>query len=578
VKLVHLAVAITASTALAGCAVVDWLIPPASRDPSPSAIEQEIAAALPQTATPAPVPPAAVTDALVPPLPGEQVAAPVRFDVAVKDMSTREFLLSLVADSPQNLTMDANLTGTVTLSLRNVTIEDVLSALQDVYGYSWERRAYGYHVGAAGMQTRLFQVDYLDLKRTGHSQTRVSSGQVSERPNVSQSNNNNNAPTISPTQLQDFSGSYVKTDSTANFWNDLQASLVAIIGQGEGRSVVISPTAGVVVVHAFPEELREVDAFLHQAQSSLERQVILEAKILEVTLNDGFQAGINWAQITKDAVLAQTGGGTLLKDGVSEIAENTGDLLGTLPSGTDTSAFGGAFSAALNFQDFKAFIELLETQGRVHILSSPRVSAVNNQKAVIKVGTDEFFVTDVSTTTVASTSPIVTPDITLTPFFSGIALDVTPQISERGEITLHIHPSISEVTDQTKTIIIGSTTQTLPLARSTIRESDSVVRSRSGQVVVLGGLMQDRRDLEQAGTPWVDRIPAFGLLFRQQKDASDRTELVILLRAVVATPDAARESLEGSMNRIGAMRRHQLFTPIEPPGAESAPAPAMPQP
>ncbi len=550
---------------LAGCAVVRWLVPPSAETAPPTPIEQELADAISQVEPPAPPPSSEATAA---PLSEDEV----RFDVAVKDMSARDFLLSVFADSPHNLTLDPDVTGTVTLSLKRVTLDEVLAALKDVYGYPWERRPYGYHVGGAGLQTRLFQVDYLDLRRAGHSQTRVSSGQVSDSPTVTQSGFSGLPATVSEQGRSDFSGSLVKTDSVANLWSDLQQSLTVIVGPGDGRSVVISPAAGVVVVRAFPEELREVDDFLHEIQGSLERQVVLEAKILEVSLNDGFQAGINWAQITKDAILAQTGGGSLLKDGVSEIAGNTGDLVGALPSGTDTSAFGGAFTAALDFQDFKAFIELLETQGQVHILSSPRVSALNNQKAVIKVGTDEFFVTDVSTTTVASTSPIVTPDITLTPFFSGIALDVTPQISERGDITLHVHPSISQVEDQTKTIVVGDSEQTLPLARSTIRESDSVVRSRSGQVIVLGGLMQERQDLRQAGTPWVGRIPLLGLLFRQERDTRDRTELVILLRAVIASPGTNRQSIERSASRIGAMTGHPSATEVP----QSAPA-ATPQ-
>lgn len=570
-KLVHFTVVVLASVLLAGCGAFGrWFTMPSMREPARGVVEVALEEAVENAKLPPPVPPEAVRDSLVPPLGAGEGETPARFDVAVKDLSTREFLLSLVADSSQNLTMDANLTGSVTLSLKNVTIEDVLSALRDVYGFSWERRPYGYHVGAAGMQTRIFQVDYLDLKRVGQSQTRVSSGEVSAHPSTgSNGNGNNGANQVinSPQNQASISSSLVTTDSTANFWADLQASLAAIIGPGEGRSVVISPTAGVVVVRAFPSELREVGDFLQQAQGNLARQVILEAKIIEVTLDDGFQAGINWAVISQHAIVAQTGGGSLLADGVSEIAGNAGTLgplLADLPGNTDTSAFGGAFSSAVNFGDFSAFLELLETQGRVHVLSSPRVSAMNNQKAVIKVGTDEFFVTDVSTTTVASTSPIVTPDITLTPFFSGIALDVTPQISERGEIVLHIHPSISLVEDQTKTIIVGDTEQTLPLAKSTIRESDSVVRAHSGQVIVLGGLMQDRQNLQQGGYPWLDRIPFLGVIFRQQKNVADKTELVILVRAVIATPDTERDDLQRSADRIRALRRGTLWEPAPP--------------
>ena len=123
---------------------------------------------------------------------------------------------------------------------------------------------------------------------------------------------------------------------------------------------------------------------------------------------------------------------------------------------------------------------------------------MNNQKAIIKVGTDEFFVTDVSTTTITSTATQSTPNIELTPFFSGIALDVTPQISEGGTIMLHIHPTVSQVRDQQKNISIGGAVQTLPLARSTVRETDFIVRAKNGQLVVIGGLMQDRNSEQDA--------------------------------------------------------------------------------
>jgi MSHA biogenesis protein MshL len=567
------------SLSLSGCAVYNWLTPPASRSPRPGVIERALEDARAQVEPPAAAPPESVQNALLPPLGLGEDSGLSRFDVSVKDMSAREFLLSLVADSPTNLTMDANLTGTVTLTLKGVTIEDVLSALRDVYGYSWERRPYGYHIGASGLQTRIFQLNYLDLKRTGSSQTRVSSGQVSERPNRnSVSSTQSSTVTDEASTRGSVSGSMVRTDSEQDFWKEIDQGLVAIVGNAEGRNVVTNPASGVVVVHALPEELREVEHFLTQAENSLNRQVILEAKILEVSLDDGFQSGINWAQVMNQAIIAQTGGGSLLSDGVSEIAGAAGNLnpaIGTLPSGTASSAFGGAFTGALNFHDFTAFIELLETQGKVRTLSSPRISTINNQKAVIKVGTDEFFVTDISTTTVTSTTTTITPTVTLTPFFSGIALDVTPQISEAGDIVLHIHPSISQVNDQLKTISLGTgnadtNSLTLPLARSTIRESDSVVRAHSGQVIVLGGLMQDREVSNQAGTPWFDRIPLAGWLFRQQKDVGSRTELVILLRAVDTAPANLRASIDESARRVEALRHGK---PWLEPATPAAPAP-----
>jgi MSHA biogenesis protein MshL len=281
----------------------------------------------------------------------------------------------------------------------------------------------------------------------------------------------------------------------------------------------------------------------------VQRQVVLEAKIIEVTLSDRFQTGINWAAMLEPGdntiTAAQVGGGTVLlnESGVSELA-------GTTTSAAQAvSRFGGVFALALDLGDFAAFIELLQTQGNVQVLSSPRVSTLNNQKAVIKVGQDEFFVTDITST--ATTSAVGTnffPTIELTPFFSGIALDVTPQISEEGLVTLHIHPSVSDVEDQQKTVTIGTLTQQIPLALSTIRESDSIVRARSGQVVVIGGLMQDSINDRDAATPGLSDVPLVGAAFKHRRKQGFKRELVILLRPIVVASD---EVWEGEIQKSG---------------------------
>lgn len=149
------------------------------------------------------------------------------------------------------------------------------------------------------------------------------------------------------------------------------------------------------------------------------------------------------------------------------------------------------------------------------------------------MGTDEFFVTDISSTTTTGAATTTTPSVELTPFFSGIALDVTPQISELSEVTLHVHPSISEVRDQQKEIKVGDISQTLPLAQSTVRETDTVVHAQSGQVVVIGGLMQERFVDDTADTP-LGRVAPFMRYFTAHKrQLTTRSELVILLRPIV---------------------------------------------
>jgi MSHA biogenesis protein MshL len=175
---------------------------------------------------------------------------------------------------------------------------------------------------------------------------------------------------------------------------------------------------------------------------------------------------------------------------------------------------------------------------------------------VIKAGSDEFFVTDISSDTVTGTASATSRDITLTPFFSGIALDVTPQISADGEIILHIHPTVSEVTDQQKVITISGETDTLPLAFSEIRESDSIVRAKSGQVIVIGGLMRRRTKTDVFGMPVLRHIPGIGKLFQSTREIETKTELVILLKPIVVDNDNVWTQLtDESLQRIRTQTR-----------------------
>ena len=212
--------------------------------------------------------------------------------------------------------------------------------------------------------------------------------------------------------------------------------------------------------------------------------------------------------------------------------------------------------------DFGGLINLLQTQGTVQVLSSPRISTVNNQKAIIKAGQDQFFVTGVSTSTVVTgASTVPTQDITLTPFFSGVTLDVTPQIRNDGTIILHIHPAISQVQDQQKDITLGNNGTTtpntfvLPLALSTIRESDNVVRAKNGQVVVIGGLIQNDQREEVAGVPILSKTPVIGPFFRRTTQVSRKVELVILLRPIIAENKSYINDMQKSSRVLERMNK-----------------------
>jgi len=492
-----------------------------------------------------------------------------RFDVAVSDAPARTFFEGLADGTPYNIVLEPNVGGVITLKMKNVTLVEVLDAVRDAYGYDYRRMASGFVIVPPALQTRLFHVNYIDLERRGTSRTRVASGQVGQSTNPtiigstqgtgtdSQSQGLSEPPGVvfNATQgakqadqhVKEITGTSVSTRSSSDFWPELEASLRGMIGGDGGRMVVLNAESGIIAVRATPRELRDVQQFLDRIQQIATRQVVIEAKIVEVVLSSGFQAGINWAAIGKNGNSTYSGFQTnpqngfgsnnlqLLNQPSTPVTVGPGNPVTSIVSNT----LGGAFAFAVNTSSFNAYVDLLATQGKTTVLSSPRVSTLNNQKAVIKAGDDEYFVTGISSNTVTGTAASTSNNLDLAPFFSGVALDVTPQLSDTGQIILHIHPTVSNVTPKILTVTIGNSgTTSLPLAYSEVRESDSVVTANSGQLIVIGGMMQRTKNAQDYRVPLLGDIPLIGNLFKSQQKTDARSELVILLRPIIVDSDA----------------------------------------
>jgi MSHA biogenesis protein MshL len=575
-KLILIACAAGAAASLAGCQA------PHTRD-----TYEEISKEVRQAAAKSPSQPAApdaVEAALLPPLPALAAQLPKaravldeRFNVAFNQVPVQQFFNSIVAGTRYNMLIHPEVTGTITAHLKDVTLFEALDAVRELYGYDYKVEGTRIYIRPLTMQTRMFKVNYLTATRKGKSNVRVSSTSVntagpttSGQIGNSGSNSNIPQPVNNAVQQIQEDASNVTTSSDSNFWGDLKTALDALIGgAGEGRSVVISPQSGVIVVRAMPEQLRNVDQYLKATQLSVERQVILEAKILEVQLNNGFQTGINWASfasfktghdnrvsggfLSPGTGLAPLpfGGGqppTLTSGGTAGISASTGFSLSNAANNA-----GSLFGLAFQTSNFAAMISFLESQGSVHVLSSPRIATINNQKAVLKIGTDEFFVTGVSTTTNSNaTGNTTSPNVTLQPFFSGVVLDVTPQIDDDGNIMLHVHPSVSQVTTVNKVINLGSAgSLNLPLAASSTSEMDSMVRGQDGQIVAIGGLMRQSTTSDRSQVPGAGDIPIVGALFRNKDEQIQKRELVVLIKpTIVDDASSWTQDMQDAIRRI----------------------------
>ena len=549
----------------------------------------------------------------------EALLTPVeeRVTIIAPNMPAPEFFNSLVAGTGLGVAISEDVEVTINLSLPGVTIQEAMDTVADLYNLDITRRGNIFTVRTGGLRTRQFTIDYLNVQRFGSSSIQVNSG--SNQGIGGGGNNGGggigggigggfngldgsfgggaggqNGGIINQNNrgVGGFgggiggglggggggAGGQISTSTSTDFWSDLETAISNLIGvesnsngQGgqlggfggfggqnqstvteEGRSVLVQPSTGIVIVTAFPKELERVEAFITTAQESLRREVIIQVQFLEVVLNKGFQYALDFNTFGRQANDPVTGSGAFRGDAEGLLGSNN-DLAAQLLSGDGgIDGISNPLQFTTNFSDFDAVFQLLQTRGTTQVISSPQLRVLNNQKAVFQDGAQEFFQTQADTTTIASVNnTTVNANNNLQQFFSGISMDITPQISANGEITLHVHPIISAVDSQTKSIA----GQTVPLALTSTREIDSVIKATNGKIVVLGGLAFERNVNETAGPPGISRVPLLGKALEQKQVQSVKSEFIILLKPIIASERGDRAVLEQSNERFRELNK-----------------------
>jgi general secretion pathway protein D len=460
----------------------------------------------------------------VPYVPPPALAAPVEtYTVVVNDLPVRELLFALARDAELNVDLHAGVQGTVTLNAVDQTLPQVLDriARQVDMRYSIENGTI--LVEPDTPYLRNYRVDYVNITRDSDLEMQVatqieSAVEGGAAPGAGANNSRTN----------------IRSVSNNRFWRTLTRNVLAMLGEtAEGGSdtepppsdrVIANPEAGVLSVRASSRQHAEIQAFLDQVVLNAQRQVLIEATIVEVELDDKYQAGIDWGMVREQG---DTGLGSTL------------DLVGPPPTGgvtTFTLDYVNPDSAGLNIS---ATISLLEQFGDTHVLSSPRIMALNNQTAVLKVAENRVYFTIQGDISQNQTSQLATFTSTPHTVPVGFVMNVTPQINENSVVLLNVRPTISR--------IVGFVQDPNPVLQQVegepvisqipeiaVRELESILKIHDGQVAVLGGLMQDSIIQNRNGVPFLNRLPLIGdAVFTSRSHDVVKTELVVFLRPVI---------------------------------------------
>jgi MSHA biogenesis protein MshL len=432
----------------------------------------------------------------------------------------RELFLSLARENDFNLVLSPEVSGTVTMDIKEATAEELMD---EVCGMLGCRAVFGgntVRVAPEKRVTRVFPVDYLLTGRTGAGSLMAS---------TSASGGGGGLTTTSESQ----STNSIATEEKGDFWGGLADEIGALLSPGSGK-VVVNRTSGTVTVTDYTENVVQVERYLRMIGARARTGVVIETRIMEVALDDATKYGIDWTALPDLSSLSLSGslaGGATAAQGLS--------------TGATTFRLGVAGSK------FNAFLDAQAQAGNLNVLSAPKVSTLNNQKAIIRIGRQDVFfravVTPASTTSAAFTT--FTPDSVT----EGIILSVTPQVGQDGRIMLAIHPTITEKVGEA----VAPDRNTAPILD--VRETNTVVTVADGETVFIGGLMQERTQETVASVPLLGDIPYLGALFRRNDQVKKKTELVILITPRVVRSGEGAEIAAREQERLRSLERgHHL--------------------
>ena len=515
--------------------------PPKKEQPKPSV-------QLKETTLSQPAPEVTLKELVIPQKEEAKKVPEKLFSFFARDASMQDVLLAFSRESDLNIVIDPEVSGKVTIDLKRVTLREALDAILFPLGWTYQIDGRFIRITRPQMETRLFTLNYITTKRTGKRDVYASTG-----GGIQAAGTTIGQQGIVSTGSTRAGYSDLTSTDEMDMWREIQGGLEAIIfgsvderektGDKEkttltrvdakGKKLVINKSTGVILVTDYPINLNKVASYLEMSEGSSQRQVTIQAKIMEVILSDEYRAGINWKvveglprSVNLSWGLTDKAGTTGYPGGTSGSTSGTTSTTIPTPGIFNIKPFGGTFAiGALGAEvALSDIIEAIAEQGNVKILSNPTLSTLNNQKAMIRVGDqDVFFIVGAVATesTVTQTIQPVTIDI-------GIILDVTPQIAEDGTILMSIHPSITHKTGE-KTSPDGK--NTFPLL--SVRETDTTVRVRDGQTIIIAGLMAERKENTSIGVPVLKSIPLLGNLFKYKSEGKRNAELVIMITPTV---------------------------------------------